>query len=487
MKQSIFLKYALAFLVVILAGFFILIGQIWLLSTSYFATQEEKALEDATESVARTVAAMIDVSQKDFQYLLDEELELLQSTLESARGENGRELFLTDGSGKVLFSTDAAFSGTLSSACMTESAQAARQGWSFVGDLDGFLQEKRLCRVILLEKKYTEVSKQRVGAVFLIQPEKNTVPFVRHLMVSLLFAVTLVLMGTVFFFLLLIRRLVLPLQRLNDAAVSFARGEIPDALPEEKGGEIIPLIRTFNQTMQTVKANETLRQNFISNVSHDLRTPLTTIGGFVQNMKEGAIPPERQDHYFDIVLAEVNRLSRLVQTLLETSRLASGERKYDFLPMDICELGRVTLLSFENRLEEKEVDVSFECEKDSIFVNADRDAIAQVMYNLLDNAVKFVPQKGSLSIKIVTQKSKKALFAVRNSGEGIPPEELSQLFDRFYKSDRSRGLDKTGMGLGLFIAKSIISAHGEEIWVESRVKDYTELIFSLPLSLPPEA
>ncbi len=487
MKRSNFFKYGVSLLAVVLAGFFVLMGQIWLLATSYFSSQAEKGLEQATESVSQTVSAMIEVSQKDLQYLLREELDLLRSTLEGARGEDERELFLTDGAGKVILSTAPDFSGVLSSACMTESARSARQGASFLTDLDGFLQEEQLCRVILLEKKYTEVSKQRVGAVFLIQPEKAPGPFLHHFVVSLLFAAAMIVTGTVFFFVLLIRRLVLPLQRLNNAASSFIRGKIPDALPEEKGGELIPLIRTFNQAMQTVRDNETLRQSFISNVSHDLRTPLTTIGGFVQNMKEGAIPPDRQGRYFDIVLTEVNRLSRLVQTLLETSRLTAGERKYDFLPMDLCELGRVTLLSFENRLEEKQVEVSFECEKDSLFVNADRDAIAQVMYNLLDNAVKFVPQKGKLSIKIVTQKSKKVLFAVRNSGEGIPPEELSQIFDRFYKSDRSRGVDKTGMGLGLFIAKSIISAHGEEIWIESRVNDYTELIFSLPLSYPPQA
>ena len=160
--------------------------------------------------------------------------------------------------------------------------------------------------------------------------------------------------------------------------------------------------------------------------------------------------------------------------------MTAGERQYRFAPMDLCELARITLLSFETRLENKELDVGFFCDRDSIKVLADQDAIQQVIYNLIDNAIKFTPQKGSLSLGITLQRQK-ALFEVRNSGEGIPEEELRHLFDRFYKSDRSRGLDKGGMGLGLFIAKTITAAHGEEIWVESKVGEFTSFHFSLPL------
>jgi signal transduction histidine kinase len=149
--------------------------------------------------------------------------------------------------------------------------------------------------------------------------------------------------------------------------------------------------------------------------------------------------------------------------------------------MDLCELGRITLLSFEAPLEQKRLEVSFDAEPDSIFVFADRDAIQQVIYNLMDNAIKFTPEEGRFAIKVSVQE-KKAIFSVENSGDGIPPEELSHLFDRFYKSDRSRGLDKKGMGLGLFIAKSIISAHSEEIWVESQMGRFTRFVFSLPLT-----
>ena len=234
---------------------------------------------------------------------------------------------------------------------------------------------------------------------------------------------------------------------------------------------------------EAVKAEsekERMRANLLRAVSHDLRTPLTTVSGFVQNMLQGTIPQDKLPHYYKIILDEVNRLSRLVQTLLETSRMTAGERKYTFAPMDLCELGRVTILSFEKRLDEKNIEVMFFNEPEDIFVMADQDAIQQVIYNLMDNAIKFTPQEGFLGVTVEIQ-GQKAIFRVKNSGEGIPEEELSHLFDRFYKSDRSRGLDKKGMGLGLFIVKSILSAHGEEVWVESLYGSYTEFFFSLPL------
>ena len=149
-------------------------------------------------------------------------------------------------------------------------------------------------------------------------------------------------------------------------------------------------------------------------------------------------------------------------------------------PLDLCELARVTLLSFETILEELGANVRFDARPERLMVSADKDAIQRVIFNLVDNAAKFTPPEGDLFIRIREQ-NKKAVFSIRNTGEGIPPEELPHLFDRFYKSDRSRGLDKRGAGLGLYIAKRIIDAHGEEIWVTSQKGGWTEFVFTLSL------
>lgn len=481
MKKHLFSKYIALFLSISIFCFSLLVIFLSFYTARHFKNRDEEDLEQAARNINLAITSMIDFSQKDFNYLLEYEKDRLYTTLSAQASDDRIGAFITDGQGNVVVSllSDHEKKSVPSSA-MTESSKMAREGNQFYSDLGGFLKSKKLMRVLLLEKEYSDSHHQRVGAIFLYCSSKSSDVYVSGLVLGLIFASALLILGVLLSFRKITKRLVGPLQELSDAAESFAGGDFSPRVSEKGAGEITPLLRTFNQMADRVEENEKRRQVFVSNVSHDLRTPLTTIGGFIQNMASGNIPQEKQGHYFGIIMDEVNRLSRLVQTLLETSRMTSGERHYKFDPMDLCELSRVTLLSFENLLEKKKLDVSFDCDQDSIKVKADKDAIQQVIFNLIDNAIKFTPEEGTLSLSVRLQ-GDKAVFGVRNSGEGIPEEELKHLFDRFYKSDRSRGLDKKGMGLGLFIAKSIISAHGEEIWVESRYGDYTQFFFSLPL------
>ncbi len=479
MKKNLFSKYILLTISLCLAAFLLLVTILFLYTKQFFLSSDEEKLENAARNINQTITAMMELTEQDFDYLLTEEKNLLSSYI-SALNTKEVEIFITDAMGKVLVSSGSA-AGEIPSSAMTESSAMARAGEIFKSDLGGFFPRERMCRVVLLEKEFPDLHKQRVGAVFISLQDPYTESYLNGLIRSFLAASLFVLCMLLLSFYLVNRELARPLGLLNDAAEKFAHGDFSPRLPEKGGGELTPLLRAFNQMAESVEENEKIRQTFVSNVSHDLRTPLTTIGGFIQNMENGAIPPEKYGYYFKIINDEVARLSRLVQTLLETSRMTAGERKYDFAPMDLCELGRITLLSFENRILAKDLEVSFESSAESMHVLADRDAIQQVIYNLIDNAIKFTPEKGILSLS-VTQRAAKAIFCVENSGDGIPGEELKQLFDRFYKSDRSRGLDKKGMGLGLFIAKSVIDAHGEEIWVESREKEFTRFFFSLPLT-----
>ncbi len=205
---------------------------------------------------------------------------------------------------------------------------------------------------------------------------------------------------------------------------------------------------------------------------------MTAINGFVESMLNGAIPQEKQKYYLEIISSEVKRLSRLVSSLLDISRLQAGDRKIVKAPFDICEMGRQIIISFEQKLDAKKLDVSFECDDDNMFAVADRDAIHQVLYNLCDNAVKFSAEGGKYAVRIFRQ-NKKILVSVYNEGVGLPSEELPHVFDRFYKSDKSRGLDKSGVGLGLYIVKTIVDSHGEEIWVRSTYGKYCEFVFTL--------
>ena len=205
---------------------------------------------------------------------------------------------------------------------------------------------------------------------------------------------------------------------------------------------------------------------------------MTTISGFIDAIISGAIPQENVNEYLERIKSEVLRLSRLVRQLLDLSRIQAGDRKFEPTVFDICETARQIVLSFEQKIDEKKLDVEFNCDEERMKVVADKDAIHQILYNLCDNAVKFSRDGGKYRLDI-TQKDKKIHVSVYNEGQGIMSEDLPFVFERFYKSDKSRGLDKTGVGLGLYIAKTIIDAHGESIVARSEYGKYCEFEFTL--------
>jgi signal transduction histidine kinase len=206
---------------------------------------------------------------------------------------------------------------------------------------------------------------------------------------------------------------------------------------------------------------------------------MTTIAGFVDGMLSGTVPPEKHEEYLEIVSSEVHRLSRLVGQLLDISRVESGERKFSHRSFDICEMARLILISFEKKIEDKQLNVRFDCDSDSMFAYSDSDAIHQVLYNLLDNALKFASEGALLHIRIFRKENDKIHVSIYNEGVGIPAEDLPFVFDRFYKSDKSRGLDKTGTGLGLYIVKTILEALHEQISVESVEGEYCQFDFTI--------
>ena len=183
-----------------------------------------------------------------------------------------------------------------------------------------------------------------------------------------------------------------------------------------------------------------------------------------------------------IIRDEVLRLSRLVASLLDISRIQAGDRKFVMEPFDICEMGRQVLISFEQKIDKKRLEVEFICDDDNMFVTGDHDAIYQIFYNITDNAVKFAFEGGLLRISLTRVEKNKVRISVYNEGDGIPYDDQPYIFERFYKSDRSRGKDKTGVGLGMFIAKTIIEAHKEVIALESEPGKYCEFYFTLPIT-----
>ena len=278
-----------------------------------------------------------------------------------------------------------------------------------------------------------------------------------------------------------------PLREISGASKSFAHGKYSVRVPERGNDEITDLARSFNKMAVEIEAKDDMQKQFLSSVSHDLRTPMTTIAGFIDGILDGAIPQEKQEYYLNVIKNEIKRLSRLVSSLLDISRLQSGDRKFDKKAFNICELCRQTIISFEQQFEEKKLDVEFNSDEYDMWAYGDKDAINQVVYNLCHNAIKFSYSGGAYRVSVKSLDDDKIKFSIYNEGIGISNDELPFVFDRFYKSDKSRGLDKTGVGLGLFISKTIIDAHNGDMRVDSVYEKWCEFSFTLQTDKGDEA
>ena len=279
------------------------------------------------------------------------------------------------------------------------------------------------------------------------------------------------------------KRMARPLDDMAAASRKFARGDFSVRVRQEDDptDEMGALIESFNKMADSLEQAEKRRSEFIANISHELRTPMTTIAGFADGILDGTIPPEDEKKYLRSIRDETRRLSRLVRDMLGVSQArakASDPQRREVF--DLTELILQTLLSFENRATKKNLDVDPQLPDNHIMVLADKDAITQVIYNLLDNAVKFA-NPGSCLVLRLYKDDGKAYVSVKDYGETIPPDDLPFIFDRFHKSDRSRSLDKDGVGLGLYLVKTIINSHDEDIAVRSE-DGWTEFVFTLALA-----
>ncbi len=274
-------------------------------------------------------------------------------------------------------------------------------------------------------------------------------------------------------------RMTKPLNMMSDAAKSMAKGDFSKRVPVRGNDEVADLARSFNKMTDSLVRLESTRRSFVANVSHELKTPMTTIGGFIDGILDGTIPPERSSYYLNIVSSEVKRLSRLVRSMLCLSQLESGDMKVSLQKISLNEAIGATLIAQQQRIEEKNISIEGLDDGKIYEAFADADLISQVFYNLVDNAIKFTNDGGTISFAF-SYENGYSLIKIRNTGDGIPEEELKYIFDRFYKVDKSRSANKNSTGLGLYIVKTIVDVHGGKITVRSRQYEYTEFEVALP-------
>jgi len=489
MFKSVFVKYISAFMLINILSLFLSTSIITTLMTVYDENDKDRVLSNVAYG---TTTFMIDDYVKSgdtkFSEYLDHSVYEIVPIL-NAMAANAEEtvIFVTDGEGNVKIVGGSEDAVTFAGEDGIINAQEAiryprellekmRSGEKITGKgvLEGFFDKEVPYHVQPITTRDGVV----VGSVMTCILHSNIDALLEATIKTIIMSSLWLMLAALIAVYFMTERLVSPLRAMSRAAKEFAAGHFDVRVEVSGNDEVAELAEAFNNMAEALKNSDETRRLFLANVSHDLRTPMTTIKGFIDNILEGTIPQDKVPHYLSVIKSEVDRLAKLVSSLLDITKIQAGERKFNKTPFDICEMARQILISFEQKIDTKNLDVEFDCDSEKMFALADRDAIYQILYNICDNGVKFSKNGGKYKISIVSRE-KKIYVSVYNEGQGIPESDLPHVFDRFYKSDKSRGLDKTGVGLGLYIAKTIIDAHDEEIWVKSSYGNYCEFVFTL--------
>ncbi len=296
--------------------------------------------------------------------------------------------------------------------------------------------------------------------------------------------ITLLLIFLLAFIILLLFSLFIyrPIRKITSVADAYINGDFSQKIDIHTQDEIGHLAAAFDYMANELNTLEDDQRKFVSNVSHDFRSPLTSIKGYVEAILDGTIPYEMQDKYLNIILFETERLNKLTSSILELNKFGSHGKTILYMNnFDINYIIRMIALTFEGICSEKHISIELILSGQNLYVTADMAKIQQVIYNLIDNAIKFSHPDSSITVE-TTEKNEKVFVSVKDTGIGIPKESLKKIWERFYKTDVSRGKDKRGTGLGLSIVKEIIQAHDENINVISTEGVGTEFIFTLSLS-----
>ncbi len=479
-RKRVFSKYVTAFMLIITFGFVLLLLIVTAIVSNHSELEKSTLLRNTAKLEKLYLEDLAEELSPDDFSLSEEAEEMIEAILVDLNPEDRDTVaWIMAPDGRILSavgeSTELLPSGE-GAGLPFRVTEAVKADGVFQNPVKpaGFSREVQLCAMSI-----NNANGELCGMVAILAVNNRRVSIVEDLSQTVITSALLVLLATFIAAYFLTERITDPLHKMSIAAGRFAAGKFDTRVPVKGHDEVAELAEAFNQMADSLENLETMRNSFVANVSHDLRTPMTTIAGFIDSIRDGVIPKEEQEHYLGVISEEVHRLSRLVSSLLDLSRIQAGDRKFVKKPFDICEMARLILISFEQKIEEKHLDVDFVCDEDRMMVYADRDAVYQVFYNICHNAVKFSSEGAVFRISLLHTKDRKVLVSVFNEGEGIPAGDLPMVFERFYKTDKSRGLDRSGAGLGLFIAKTIMTAQDEEIWVKSEEGKNCEFFFTV--------
>lgn len=485
LKNNIFAKYFILFAAILFLVLSILGTTLTLLVNAYTQNENTRLLQENTQSVASTVATTLIAQDMNDYYSIEKEI--ICSTLKITSDSIDADIFVCDVEGNIILCKER----TSGIPYFGKLPQCHQHGSFKIGDniLKSVYEGGYVGKSIVNGTQSYIVGcpvlngDQIIGSVFATTSKSgNALAFV----VMRMFLVT----GFICLFIGFVgiwhitRNFVKPLQQMSSAAKKFAIGDFSYRVKVKGDDELAELGKAFNDMANSLDMLESSRRSFVSNVSHELRTPMTSIGGFIDGILDGTIPKDKTDYYLNIVSGEIRRLSRLVVAMLNMSKIESGSFEMKPNNYDISDQIIHILLTFEQKINEKNIEIIGLESLKPTYIVADSDMIYQVIYNLFDNAVKFTNDGGYISINMF-ENDKSIQIRIKNSGTGIDKGELSKVFERFYKVDKSRSLDAKGAGLGLYIVKMMVEMHGGNIFASSEDENSAEFVFTLPKAYRP--
>lgn len=476
--QSLYWQQFLLTAGMVLLTLLLLGASFYTLSYNYTVKEKRGEMENRAELIARMSAPYLLAASQN-----EEPDDSLRNMAGIAARMSDVDFLICNSSGNVLLTSDDRIVGQVVTIPGEISQIIINEGTMYEErtDLGGIYDTKQF--VVAVPVMESENSATAIGMVVAVMETTELMEIWRSFIAMFFMTAAIILLLAFVLSSLTSMRQTQPIQEMVQATRAYAAGNFDIRMQDaERSDEIGELASSFNAMADSLAETERQRRDFIANISHELKTPMTTIAGYTDGILDGTIPPEKERQYLQIISDESRRLSRLVRRMLDISKIQSKEMKKE--EFDICESMRLALLSMEQKIIERNLDVQANIPEDSVMVLGDNDLITQVVYNLLENAAKFAAPASTLYLGLAVN-VEKALVTVCNSGATIPPEEIPLLFERFHKSDKSRSEDKDGYGLGLYVVKTILEQHKEQISVTSE-NGLTSFSFTMQMAHRPQ-
>ncbi|MCY6960325.1 sensor histidine kinase [Clostridium brassicae] len=468
-KKSLFSKMVATYTIIITISFVILAAFLSFWFQGYYFEEREKQLSSEAQLVANSAV----------QYLYGEiSLSEINDVLIHTSKYTSSDIMLSDNYGYVYAASSPKHKKIIGTQLLTEDLKELRMGKA-IKKKDIFNNIFSVpVHIYEVPVFYRGIFQ---GTVF-ISTNMNEIkePLNRVYVIIWISAILAIVLSSIVIYYFSQKIIVSPLAKINNVADKISKGEVGKRVDINSNDEIGELANSFNSMADSLEQVEENRRTFISNVSHELRSPITSIKGFIGGILDGIIPKEKEKYYLSVTYEEIQRLTRLINDLLDLSAIEAGKFTLNLQKYDINEIVRLSIIKFEAIIKSKKLNVNIWLDDDDVFVLVDRDKIIQVLTNLIDNAIKYVSDGGNIEIT-TKAKGQKVFVSIYNDGASIPQDEVNQIWERFYKSDKSR-TSKISTGLGLSIVRRIIVQHGEEVWVENVDKKGVKFIFTLKVA-----